>query len=109
LLDSLLQENEMNKNVIHDEKENRFYIKLSENPDKVAELLYSKTSSNSFDFFHTEVPAEYRGRGLAGVLAREAFDYIVQEQAKVFPSCSYLRKYYSTNLTESEQQRHVEP
>jgi len=99
----------MSKNVIHDEKQNRFYIKLSENPDKVAELLYSKTSANSFDFFHTEVPEEYRGRGLAGILARTAFDYVVEEQATVLPSCTYLRKYYSTNLTESEKERYVEP
>ena len=34
---------------------------------------------------------EYRGRGLAGKLAREAFNHIIAEKATVTLSCTYLQ------------------
>jgi len=97
----------MTKSVVHEPENQRFCIQLSEESDCVAELLYEKTEANTYDLYHTEVPKEYRGKGLAGVLARAAFDHAVKEKSRILPTCTYLRKYYATNLTESEQ-RHVE-
>ncbi len=42
---------------------------------------------------HTEVDPEFGGRGLAGRLAKRAFDDARDEGVRVVPQCSYMAKY----------------
>jgi predicted GNAT family acetyltransferase len=42
---------------------------------------------------HTYVPMELRGKGLAGQLAKAAFDFARAEGLQVIPACSYIATY----------------
>src|SRR6266545_3600087 len=42
---------------------------------------------------HTEVPAGFEGRGIAGQLVRAALVYAAANALKVEPRCSYVRAY----------------
>ena len=81
------------KDVIHDKDSATFYIQVQSG--KKAFLNY-ETSKGSVDLWHTEVPEECRGQGIAGVLAENS----IKELAKAFPSCkiilscTYLQHYY---------------
>lgn len=54
----------------HEPQLNRFSIRLNDVNDEVAVLQYKKTGDNSIDYYHTEVPSNYRGNGIGSVLAR---------------------------------------
>ena len=54
--------------VEHDEK--LCVFKLSLDNGKAALLNYRVNSDEVWDCYHTEVPSEYQGRGLGGVLAK---------------------------------------
>lgn len=43
--------------------------------------------------FHTEVPAELEGRGIAAQLVRAAFAHAEANGLKVEPRCGYVRAY----------------
>jgi hypothetical protein len=43
--------------------------------------------------YHTEVPAELEGRGIAGALMKSAFAYADANGLKVEPWCGYVRTY----------------
>jgi predicted GNAT family acetyltransferase len=60
-------------------------------------LEYSLTKTPkaaTYNLFHTEVPPELQGRGLAKILVTQALDQIAAEQGqtKIVPSCSYVQK-----------------
>ncbi len=44
-------------------------------------------------FFHTEVGDEYGGRGLAGILVKDALDTTRSEGLRVVPVCPYVAAY----------------
>merc|ERR1711988_1808543 len=82
--------------VIHKPAENRFIIDLKhEGRQKtdIAELEYIMKGSKTMDMIHTRVPESMRGRGIAAILAKEAFDYCVTKDYKMILSCSYLPVY----------------
>jgi predicted GNAT family acetyltransferase len=47
--------------------------------------------------YHTEVPEELRGRGMAGQLAQAALDHASKESIKVKLTCSYLQHFVDKN------------
>jgi len=96
------------KNVIHDEKNCRFFIKLSEtDPTVEGVLLYEKVNDKHLDFYHTEVPEEFRGQGLGVLLARAGIDFIKLHDLKVTLSCTFLRKFGREHLSEEEIRQYV--
>ncbi|MGW5383265.1 GNAT family N-acetyltransferase [Nocardia sp. NPDC003963] len=48
-------------------------------------------------FFHTEVDQEFGGRGLAGVLVREALADSVRKKLTVVPVCPLFARHLSTH------------
>lgn len=58
-----------------------------------AVLQYENEGHNTMNMYHTGVPTEYRGQGIAGHLAKAALDYAVNQDAKVKLTCTYLQKY----------------
>lgn len=56
-------------------------------------LEYRTVDAQTLDFFHTFVPDDLRGKGVAAVLAKVAFAYAKQHQFKVIPTCSYIATY----------------
>jgi len=56
-------------------------------------LEYRVLDEHSIDIYHTFVPDELRGQGVAAVLAKEALAYAKQQELTVVPSCSYIAVY----------------
>ena len=44
-------------------------------------------------FFHTEVPREQRGRGIAAALVGAALQWARDQQLRVVPACSYVARF----------------
>jgi predicted GNAT family acetyltransferase len=49
------------------------------------------------DLTHTFVPPELRGKGVAGIVVRAAFETAKENGLKIRPSCSYIPTFVSKN------------
>ncbi len=72
--------------VTHDIENHKFKI---ENPEGESYLEYSLEES-SFTVLHTIVPDALSGKGLAGLLANEAFTWASKNNYEVKSECSYM-------------------
>ncbi len=70
----------------HNPESGRFEAGGESNP---AHLDY-RMSNGVVQIFHTEVPAEYQGQGLAGKLATAALVWARGAGFQVHPTCSYV-------------------
>jgi len=61
-----------------------------------AELLY-KIDGKTMSIYHTLVPEEDRGKGLAEKLAYAAFSLAREKGLKVRPDCSYITHFLEVN------------
>jgi Predicted acetyltransferase len=75
--------------VTHDRQSHRFLIEL---PDGTAVLEYVPGNGHII-ITHTFVPDSLRGGGIAGQLAKAAFEYVKSESLKIVPQCSYIQVY----------------
>lgn len=80
--------------VTHDEEGNRY---LLEHSGKTVGLIDYRVDGDTLDFVHTEIAPPARGRGLGGVLVREALDDVRQGNRRVTPSCWYVREFIGAN------------
>lgn len=48
---------------------------------------------DAIEYYHTEVPDELRGRGLAKQLTLYALEYARQNHLKIIPYCPFIAKY----------------
>lgn len=78
--------------VVHDSASRRFFVKLNDTAQAFLEYRYVGT--DLLDFYHTFVPPEGRGTGVAAKLCDEAFAFARSTKAKVKPSCSYVSQTY---------------
>ncbi|XP_045183319.1 protein NATD1-like [Mercenaria mercenaria] len=85
--------------VVHDTEGQEFYIKLQggRDEDSKAVLQYSYIKPDYVDLEHTVVPSQFRGHGVAKILAETAFDHFVEKGALIRPTCTYLQKFYNDN------------
>lgn len=83
--------------VIHDQKKQEFYILLSSDSPSIKGILQYSLQDGVYDLYHTEVPVQLRGKGIAKHLAKAALDHVVREKAKAILSCTYLVKYHKEN------------
>lgn len=99
------------QSVNHDQKNQVFYIDLQEPDSKDSKdravLQYQWVRKGLVDLYHTGVPPAYRGQGIAQLLAKSAFDYVVKADAKMRLSCTYLQKYFQDNPLPEYQDRVV--
>lgn len=58
----------------------------------VGEATYS-LSGNTMTITHTEVSAEYKGKGYASELARQALDSLRAKQMKLIPACQFIASF----------------
>lgn len=58
-----------------------------------AVLEYRALDEHTLDFYHTFVPNEMRGKGVAAVLAKAGLAYAKEQNYTVVPSCSYIATY----------------
>uniref|UniRef100_A0A914VIX5 Protein NATD1 n=1 Tax=Plectus sambesii TaxID=2011161 RepID=A0A914VIX5_9BILA len=76
--------------VEHCRKALEFFIKIN---GSKAVLQYKELPNGILDMYHTEVPPEARGKGVAKVLADAAFSYAGKNGLKIIPTCTYIDKY----------------
>ena len=60
---------------------------------------FNDSGQKSADLWHTEVPTECRGKGIAGILASKAITDLASnsDYQNIVLSCSYLQSYYKKN------------
>ncbi len=80
----------MDLDVKHDEKAGKYYA-LVDGHEAVCE--YGKVGDGTLDFWHTFVPPQLRGKGIADELVRVALDDVMAKGLKVIPSCWFVRVY----------------
>ncbi|OQR73847.1 protein GTLF3B-like [Tropilaelaps mercedesae] len=81
--------------VTHDKASRTFYVQMGN--DK-AILTYDEASPGILDLQHTEVPDVFRGKGVAALLAREAFDFVAKNGLKTKVTCTYLMGFFQKNI-----------
>jgi uncharacterized protein len=77
----------MELEIKHDENTNKFYAIIN---GKEAHLLYKRANEKILNFYHTYVPEELRGRGIAGKLVIKGFEFAEKNDYKIIPGCSYV-------------------
>ncbi|KAA3437003.1 GNAT family N-acetyltransferase [Rufibacter hautae] len=76
--------------VIHDEDDNRFYMRLD---GEEAELTYSITENQEMDLDYTFVPEDHRNQGLADKLVKAALEHVIDRNMKFVASCPVVEAY----------------
>ncbi|NLC09525.1 MAG: N-acetyltransferase, partial [Gammaproteobacteria bacterium] len=56
---------------------------------------------NKLDYYHTFVPNELRGRGIAAILTKAAIEYAQERGLEVLPSCSYVEVFLQRQKNKS--------
>jgi predicted GNAT family acetyltransferase len=74
--------------VKHNESRSRFEIALGE---ETAFADY-RVEGDQMIFTHTEVPQQFRGRGIAHKLVLAGFDVASKKRLQVVPLCSYVAR-----------------
>jgi predicted GNAT family acetyltransferase len=69
---------------------NRFEIHVG---DAVAGFTEYRRKGERYSFVHTEIGAEYGGRGLASRLIKAALDEMRTRGAQVLPYCPFVKRY----------------
>ena len=80
--------------VIHDQNGSRFYFTQN---GKECYLRYEHTDKETIVIITTYVPNEFRGKGLASILAKRALEYAKENNLKVIPQCGFIRTYVERN------------
>uniref|UniRef100_A0A1I7YV11 Protein NATD1 n=1 Tax=Steinernema glaseri TaxID=37863 RepID=A0A1I7YV11_9BILA len=91
--------------VEHSKKALEFFIRMN-NTRSI--LQYRKHPDNVMDIYHTEVPVEHQGKGIAKVLVNEAFQYAAENNMKILPTCTYVDR-FARKFANDEQKRIVLP
>lgn len=80
----------MDLSVKHDKDAKKYYT-IVEGRESVCE--YTSVDGNTLNLWHTYVPPELRGRGIADELVRQALEDLLEKGYKVIPSCWFVRVY----------------
>jgi predicted GNAT family acetyltransferase len=80
----------MDFEVQHDENARKYFALID---GKESVLEYSEVGERTLNLFHTYVPPEQRGRGIADEIVRHALDDVERRGFKVVPSCWFVRVY----------------
>lgn len=74
----------------HDQERMKFFVLID---DQEALLQYRKIDHQTWDYYHTYVPPELRGRQIAGDIVHYALEYAKQHHLKIVPSCPFVADY----------------
>jgi len=77
----------------HNKEKNRFEEELN---GQYALIEYN-FNNGVFDLYHTEVPKELQGKGIATKLTREVLGYIKKQGYKLKPSCPFIADYITAS------------
>jgi uncharacterized protein len=74
--------------VVHNEAKNRFEIALSGGTG----FAEYRVEGDRMIFTHTQVPPQFRGRGIAKKLVLAGFDVAGKNNLRIVPLCSYAAR-----------------
>lgn len=80
----------MDLEVKHDEPGRKYFAVVGQH-ESVCE--YGPAGDKTLDFWHTYVPPELRGKGIAEKLVKYALDDVRRRGFKIVPSCWYVGVY----------------
>ena len=80
----------MDISVKHDQDAKKYYA-VVDGRESVCE--YVSAGEKTLNLWHTYVPPELRGRGIADELVRQALEDLLEKGYKVVPSCWFVRVY----------------
>jgi len=80
----------MDLDVKHDEQAGKYYALID---GRAAVVEYNRVDERTLNFWHTFVPPDLRGRGIADELVRQALDDAYSRGYRVVPSCWFVRVY----------------
>ena len=83
----------MDIEVIHDKKGERF---VAEVEGYEAFASYS-LHDDIMKIYSTYTPVNLRGRGIAGTIVENVFNYARENNLKIEPACSYVQTFLSRN------------
>lgn len=75
---------------------NKFYLGDTEKNPK-AEITYLESGNDKIIVNHTFVSDELRGQNIARQLVDKMVDFARQENKKIIPECSYVKKVLTEN------------
>ncbi|RAU82727.1 GNAT family N-acetyltransferase [Pontibacter arcticus] len=90
--------------VIHDEKDLRFYIEFEEGE---AELTYTYPEEGVLDLDHTFVPEPQRGKGVADKLVKASMEFVKSKGYKFIPSCPAVDTYVKRHPEYKELEQEI--
>lgn len=79
-----------NLKVENNEEKKRFEINLA---DGTAFIQYTKRGEDVYNLYHTEVPAQFGGKGVGSALAKGTLEYIKAEGKQIIPTCPFVAAY----------------
>ena len=82
----------MNDSIQH---ENNKFFKIVDGHE--CHLEYQEEEDGTMVFYHTFVPPELRGKGLAMEIIREGLDFAVSNNRKIVPTCSAVQGFVERN------------
>jgi predicted GNAT family acetyltransferase len=74
----------------HDEQGHKFYTVVD---GQEAHVTYRPAGERTYDFQHTYVPPELRGRHIADDLVRHALDETLARGFQFIPTCPFVRRF----------------
>jgi predicted GNAT family acetyltransferase len=85
----VINDNSIDSEVVNNKESNRFEINIHE----YSSIVPYKIEDGMITLFHTEVPIELRGLGLATKLAEYALNYAKKNDLEIVPYCPFIRSY----------------
>jgi len=81
----------MENEVRDNRREDRFELDLK--GGRTAYVEYEEAGEGVLALTHTEVPAEFEGKGVGGALIRGALEIVRGENLKIVPACRFVSVY----------------
>jgi predicted GNAT family acetyltransferase len=81
----------MENEVRDNRREGRFELDLK--GGRTAYVEYEEAGEGVLALTHTEVPAEFEGKGVGGALVRGALEIVRGENLKIVPACRFVSVY----------------
>jgi predicted GNAT family acetyltransferase len=82
---------DLSNSVVHNAGRRRFEMPLGH--DELARADY-RMDGDVMHIFHTEVPPNHEGQGIAAALVQAAIAHARKHELRVQPACSYVRSYF---------------
>lgn len=75
----------------YNRQEGRFELDLR--GGRTAYVEYEEAGAGVLALTHTEVPAEFEGKGVGGALVKGALEIVRGENLKIVPTCRFISVY----------------